>query len=452
MSPAAAETKLPPPPAARLILTRWGTLAYRDGSGQLRHGSMAAVPRNLFITPPCHLTSPGHPAEAIDLVEIPGTRLSCIRRNGRFVSAEADGQLTCTRARTTGWEQFLLITADELDLYLELQSHDWSLRDARLIHAAEIKFLVDFKFKFGPHLINLATADGVTVTERNRRHIAEISALHDGWKIISARRFAPLLYFAVFGKDHIFEMLKLCLDSIHRHGDYAGHICILSDRQPEQMAAYIPQALSARTILTFRHVTDHASMMMERFDLSDLPIEDFQPLLCLDADMICDAPLTPMLALCNTAVKFFGSSEYHGAPLASINPATRDWFGQFLFDAVGRPTADIYCLNGGAIGFPTRDFARPRFGQITAAFQSSQRHFTAYKRMGEQPILNFILQSQQLIDACALNKFIRFRYQHFNSSDPATGLVHFNYGPGADKMAHMRDYLAALEAESSRSK
>jgi hypothetical protein len=73
--------------------------------------------------------------------------------------------------------------------------------------------------------------------------------------------------------------------------------------------------------------------------------------------------------------------------------------------------------------------------------------------MGEQPILNYILQEQNLIDARALNKFIRFRYQHFNAEDARLGLVHFNYGPGADKIDHMRDYLAALAvSESKRSK
>jgi len=332
------------------------------------------------------------------------------------------------------------------DMLAELAVHDWVLADSQIIHAHDIKSGSSAVLQFGPYVIDTANQAAICVTERVNEQIAAFRFVHDGWQIASARRFKPLIYFAVFGPDYIFDMLGLCLESICANGAYSGHVFILSDRQCEEMARYIPAEMSARTILSYRTVSDRHAMMMERFDISDLPIGQFQPVLCLDADMICDAPIMPMLALCNTAPMLFGSAEFGGATLSRMSVPIAQWFGRFLFEAAGYNLDQVYGLNGGAIAFPNQDFAVPIFRLVAAAYRETQSQFENFRELGEQPILNHALQTAGLIDARALNKFIQFRNQCLGTKE-RRGLMHFNYGVGVDKVKNMASYAQTLRSK-----
>jgi hypothetical protein len=426
----------------KFILTRWGTLVYCDEAGNLRHGNLNEVPRNVFVFEnPFVILSKQH-RQAVELVAGDG-RIAGIRHDGLLYCAEPGGAFLCNRLVVGPWEQVVLLAEDELELLSALHANDWVLRDATIIAARDVRCEEGFRINFGPMRIDLTQSGSLTVAEQAGNHIAAINFVHGGWQVAAARRFRPLIYFAVFGPDHIFEMLKLCLTSIVKNGDYTGHIFVLSDREPTLMQPYIPETLADRTLFSFRDVTDHASMMMERFDISALPIGEFQPVLCLDADMVCDAPIMPMLAHCNTARIFSGSAEYGGVTIAQMSEGVGNWFGRFLFEAARQKFDQAQGLNGGAIAFPNKQAAIPIIDMVASAFLGSRENFPDFHGMGEQPILNYVLQSLSVIDASALNRFIQFRNQCHGGRE-RLGLMHFNYGPGGNKLDDMNNYFASL--------
>jgi hypothetical protein len=428
----------------KFIWTRWGTLVYCDDEGNLRHGDVLAVPKNAVISAEQHLILPDHHREQVELVDAGDGRLSFIRRGELFYTAEPDGGFSCTRSAGSFWERVILLKHDELNTIAAMRADDWVLPDGTIISARNIVCEPDFILSFASRRIDLAQPGGITITETSNDHIAELRFIYGGWQVASARRFRPLIYFAVFGPDHIFDMLQLCLTSIARHGAYGGHIFILSDRATEMMEPYVPVELRARTIFSFRDVTDHASMMMERFDLSNLPIGEFQPVLCLDADMVCDAPIMPLLAYSNRTAKFFGSAEYGGVAISRLSEDTGQWFGRFLFESAGVNLEDVYGLNGGAIAFPNKDYAAPIFHLIKIAFENSRPQFPDFSGCGEQPVLGYFLQTQALVDGRGLNRFIRFRNQNFSIDEAGKGFVHFNYGVGVNKLTEMSKYFDTL--------
>jgi hypothetical protein len=423
---------------SKFIWTRWGTLVFCDRDGKLKHGDALKAARNVFISAAGHLISPEQSGEPVALIKL-GPCLSNISRDGIYYTAEPDGNLSCTRSACGIWEQFLLLAPSELEAVIALRANDWVLRDATIITGRDVHYEAGFGVKFGPLRIDLTAPGTIRITERAGQNIAAVNLIHAGWQVTTARRFHPLIYFTVFGPDHIFEMLLLCLTSIAKFGAYTGDILILSDREPERMGGYIPAALTGRTSFSYREVTSHTSMMMQRFDISALPIEEFQPVLCLDADMICDAPLMPMFAACNTTAKFSGSAEYGGVTIGQMSEGIGNWFGRFLFVAAGESFAHAKGLNGGAIVFPHKQPAMAVFDLVASAFAKSVQNFPDFKGMGEQPILNYVLQGLSLIDADGLNEFIQFRNQCLGTQE-RRGLMHFNYSVGGNKIADMREY------------
>jgi hypothetical protein len=427
----------------KFIFTRWGTLVYCDEAGNLRHGNLNEVPRNVFVFENPFVLLTKHHRQAVELTE-GERRTSCIGHNGLFYSAVPDGAFICNRAVCGLWEQVVLLAEDDLELVSALQGNDWVLRDATIIAASDIKFDEGFQINFGPMRIDLTTSGSVAVVERTADHIAAINFVHDGWRVASARRFRPAIYFAVFGPDHIFEMLRLCLTSIVNNGNYTGYIFILSDRSAALAETYVPPELIDKTVFSFREITDHVSMIMERFDISDLPLEGLQPILYLDADMICDGPIMPMLASCNIRRLLFGSAEYSGLSISELDPALGEWFRRSLLEADGVNLDGVYALNSGAIAFSHKEFAVPIFNLTKITFKNVSANFPDLIGFGDQPVASYFLQSQSLIDSRGLNPFIRFKNQDFRTDEAGKGLVHFNYGVGANKLAEMSKYFDFL--------
>jgi hypothetical protein len=428
----------------KFIWTRWGTLVYCDDEGNLRHGDVLAVPKNAVISEEQHLILPDHHPEQVELVDAGDGRLSFIRRGELFYTAEPDGGFSCTRSAGSFWERVILLKHDELKTIAAMRADDWVLPDGTIISARNIVCEPDFILSFASRRIDLTQPGGITITETSGDHIAELRFIYGGWQVASARRFRPLIYFAVFGPDHIFDMLRICLTSIVKNGNYAGYILILSDRSAALMETYVPPELIDRTVFSFREVTDHVSMMMERFDISDLPLEEFQPILYLDADMICDGPIMPMLASCNIRRLLFGSAEYSGLSISELDPALGEWFGRSLLEADGVNLDRVYALNSGAIAFSYKEFAVPIFNLMKITFKNVSANFPDLIGFGDQPVASYFLQSQSLIDSRGLNPFIRFKNQDFRTDEAGKGLVHFNYGVGANKLAEMSRYFDFL--------
>jgi hypothetical protein len=432
-------------PKRQYLLTRWGTIVFADESGALLHGDFRGAPQNVYLADDGMLHIEGRPPQDVELVPAGHGTLQGLKRNGQFFCASNDGGFSASRSWLDAWERCLLITEERYRDILAILDHDWTLTGGEIVARAAITLGLDFILNFGSRKLNLAEHANALIVERAGQYVSAICFVAESWQVCSAWRFQPLIYFAIFGADHLFEMLRIALESILLFGDYAGKIFILCDRSRADLARYIPKALAASVITGYHEAADDHGRVMGRYEIAEQPVDAFQPVLYLDVDIICNAPLPPMLAACNGGDRFYSSSE-HGVTVDKMEEWLGEWFGRSMFTAAGMKLSNIHGLNSGTLVFSNTHFARPVFAAIKTGFAAYRRDFPLQSWKGDQPFVSFFLQSRRLVDPTMLNEYVRYKRHNYNAAERKTGLVHFNFGVGFDKTAAMLEYLEDLKA------
>lgn len=413
------------------LLTWFGTLVFRDAASGLRHGDAATSPRN-FVLP--------------DTVAADADRFQRIIIDDVVYEAAADGSIRPASDRDAPQARFLPASDERLADLLELGTCDWTMHDGDHVPAQAIRLGHGFTLEFGPMRVALDRGGDTCIIERRDGVQRAVRLVHDGWRIGQARALRPLIYVCAFGSEAQFRQAELFLQSIAEFGAYRGHILLVTDRDEAALRPMIPTALAARTSFVQRRPAGVFAMLNARYWLDDLPIEQFQPVLYLDTDMICDAPIGPLFDAMNTRPGFCAAIEYPQHTVGSM-PRLGGFFGEFLFSK-HRPSGDAAkCVNSGSIGFPDKAFARPLFRQMQASIRGyAETEADFRERLTDQPFFGYALQTLGVADLDLLNRFIRLPgRQQLDLDAPRRGFVHFNVGVGnRSKPALMAEYLAAL--------
>lgn len=431
-------------PPRQYLLTRWSTIVHANEAGELVHGDFRTAPKNVYLSDGM-LHAPGRPPQPVQLISSGHGILQGLRQNGQFFCADPNGHFSASRTWLDAWERCLPLTEQHYQDILAIRDNDWTLPDGQIVRSRAITLDEDFILNFGARKLNLAEHANALIVERAGANISAIGFVAEGWQVCSARRFQPLIFYAIFGAEHLFEMLRMSLESISQFGAYQGKIFILCDRAPEEVARYVPESLAANVMTGRHHAEDFHDKVMRRYEIADQPVDAYQPLFYIDADMICDAPLTPILAACNDRDFFYSSSE-HGITVDRMEDWLGEWYGNFLFKAAGLKLSAVHGLNSGALVFSNIHFARPILADIVTGFAKYREDYPEESWKGDQPFTGFLLQSRNLVDPTRLNPYIRYRWHNYNSAERKTGLVHFNSGIGFNKTGDMAAYLAELKA------
>jgi hypothetical protein len=393
-------------------------------------------------------------AQRLSLVEEPGGPL-CLFLGEAALHALPDGTARLMEAPLSADAFFVAVSAHALRCAEALQADRWiDLADRRVYPPAAPVPGRPAWLAFAGRMFSIAGTQGPFADDAAPR--SPLHRLHlvmqDG-AMLHLARFRPLIYFTIYGGDSYYELLRLALRSLADHGAFDGTLCIAADRPRAAVRRLIPDSFAGRWL--YRETTAEAGLFA-RFDCDQWGLEAYSPILYVDADVIVDAPLTPLLTLLAGSPRLHVGTSNHFVPhLAGLSHTAyasdiADWFGHWLFGNDPRLAQVPFAMgNSGTIGFATIADARLAFDLVRVLRRSVRHELVAY--FGDQPLFNYALHALGCGDFTTLNRFIELARDAGECSGARRGLMHFHAGVGnvAVKLEAMLGYSASLASPPS---
>jgi hypothetical protein len=359
---------------------------------------------------------------------------------GQRLAAFADGRIVAG-ADLDDWEGFLPISADELDMLREILANDWIIRSSgALVRAADVSLAHWYWLRIGGLTLDLR----YQLPFETAAWPFRLTVLLEGWRIEQLCLYRPLVYFTAFHDPTVLGQLYISIRSLLELGGYRGRILLFTDRPRDEIAANLPPAAAERMDLVHLAPTDQAGFIAARFKILDLvQAAVFQPVMYMDADVVFDTAIEPML--CAVA-----RSDQLSAPLEPFSPMrSAPCAGSGLIQLEGLSPGFAVGFNFGTIGIPNLPAHAATLRLIrTIMMTHAALHGRTALGWLEQEVANYV--SFRLAPfGPAVNPFVR--YGGWPNTEPSTdgrvGLVHFWPALRAeDKIVAMRLYRRRLDA------
>ena len=457
------------------LLTCHGTMLYYDEDMLcVRHGIVQDVPHNLRF----HLGSggliltfclesgrtisinrttngqlgcdpEGRPEEvgiSFDQIAISSARLA-MRSCGLFLCAEPDGRVLLDRLALGPWETFLRLDQRNLESLVLLTTERWFCVGRGMLVSPGLR--PGFVCRIGELDLGLEDLFGRLAAEPDPGR--QLHVVFDGWKVERLLLYRPLIYFAAFGDRKIFECLSLAVQSVLEIGAYTGRIALLSNVSRAALHDFVPDKVHRAVDLYYVPASDRLDFTLARYKIVSFDtFKQFQPLLYMDTDIICNANIDDLLVDVMQARSTCFSLE-----LELHHPG--DFYGTSLFrqDA----SASIKAASGftsGIIGLPNQDVfpMLSRVIETAYSYAASAGSRTALSFL-DQPITNYVFHKVGDFNADVLTSRTENLLGGFDKADhllERKGLVHFCGGIGnADpKLIAMQRYLDILRHSDAR--
>ena len=355
-----------------------------------------------------------------------------------FLSAALSTGLVEALAPAAGdWEAFLPVSQSTLDALRELLANPWLVRSTGTFveRPAMWRF---FNLLLGDIAIDLRYQLPLEVANWPHR----LTLLRDGWRIEQICLYRPLVYYAAFGSPAIMQQFAASVVSLVEFGRYRGHIAVLTDHSQAQLAELLPADVLARIAVVQFKPSDRPGFMTARYLILDLPNAwQFQPILYIDADVMFDRDVTPMLHAIamsdRITAPFEPFSALRRSPPSGATLLQRD-----------------YCSPGDVAGFNTGTLGIPNLRAHAETLRLIRRiianHSLLYGRgalpYADQEIANYVAFRLANFDTTSIARFVRIGGAGSHPRD-GVGLAHFWDVAGAAARAQaMRDYLTMLRA------
>lgn len=456
------------------LLTWFGTLLYFDEERQtLRHGPPATSPRNVVLRdgatqlempprreaahPEAHeagthdIRVPHGPALAV--VAQPGDARIGLSAGSTFLRMMPDGEVDAEAGTLADWECLLPLDQGRLDMVLGLLGSGWYMpRGAQVFPRAEVSLRPGLRLGIGPFEAELAgpsfpIVPQTTGTAGGRSVVRTLDLLYDGWKLERFERFSPLIYFTIFRDVFFLESMQLTVQSLEQVGRYDGDYLVITDAPEEQARRYFPDISPERVHYSHHPAPTLADIAAARRLFDPAIVGRFQPVLYLDADIVADTPVEPMLRDVMHSDEIFFATEFVGANLHEANHGATNWFGRFLEDDDKNWDFRLTrCINSGMIAARHADLMTAPFATVSAIWEAWRaRHGTAHHDYLDQPFINYVLQKTRIANVTTLDHYARCVHGGSpGETDRRLGFVHFNSGVGHNKYDRMRAYLEML--------
>jgi hypothetical protein len=367
-----------------------------------------------------------------------------LSQKDRYLSAQPDGSMLTDRENPSGWERFVPVQIEELDKLLSLRTHDWVLSAAsQVLPGRSVRLSAHHGLWFGEQHFNLRYQLPFLGESDGR----QLTLLRDGWRIVQARAFKPLVCYSAVGDPLVFDQLILSLKSLLRWGGYKGDIHLSTDRNPVELLQRIPELDPSRVSFKRLSDTDRVGAMTARYSLMDWPeLASFQPILIVDTDILFDSDIQPMLA-------HILLSDRIVVPAEDFSPRrTAKSVGAELFRTDHHDPGDRSGFNSGSIGIPSLHRHGDRLQLIRRIIGNrsdvlGRRHFTWV----DQPIANYVAELVGGFETSGMRRYVRWGGPGINVAGRC-GLVHFwPHRGAAAKLRAMAAYLQALDASPETS-
>ncbi len=239
-------------------------------------------------------------------------------------------------------------------------------------------------------------------------------------------------------------MLQLSLQSLRGVGGYAGRIAVLTDLDPRALVAACPRAAAPDIDVVRVPIEGELTARLCRYGLHrHVAATHHAPILCIEADIIFDRPVMPMLDAVRMATRICFPAERHSCAMSHA-------MGGNLLRAEDRHAVG-HGFNADALGIP--DGACPLHRATLEHIMDTALTLWTEKPMLfrqwiDQPVANFLhaLWGQALFDTETLASFFRWAVRdEVPAHDPGRrlGAVHFADGR---KFERMRAYFERLTA------
>ncbi len=373
--------------------------------------------------------------------------------DGAFLCASPHlGPVSAASAELLAWERLMALTPEDLALLRLFSARRWLIDDdERPTDRETVTLEPGFKLGFGGRECSIRALLLALHEDGASRHPSGLPMsfvfFHDICTPARALLFEPLIYSTVCGSDYFFEQHALCVRSIERSGGYDGSYLLVSDRDEASASAAFANIDASRWVCLKQDLSNADRLAAARRDaLRHDSFVGYQPLLYLDSDVICDAPVEALLTAAARAERLLISAEFPGLSIAQVGVPHGNWFGGFLYEQGDNRVSVDRCINSGIFAGRNRDRlddALSLVGRAWALFR--QVHGEAHKAAFDQPFFSYVLQRLSLADIEPMERWVTI----LNGNEPGDenvlkGLMHFNIGVGLDKTAAMRRYLERL--------
>lgn len=360
-----------------------------------------------------------------------------LSRDGHYLTVRPGNESLELAAEVDESAMFLAASEADTSVLKDLAAGKWLVQSGGAAMHPESAVLVrHFGLRIGPLDIDLRWNLPFELSEWPHR----LSVLKDGWRIDLIYQYRPLIYFAAFGADAVMQQFALSLRSLVTVGDYDGPIVVLTDKTAAEIAALVPPAMRATLVIIPTAGVDPLAFMAARLTIANWrDAWDFQPLLYVDADVLFDLPVAPMLY-------DIARSDKISAPVEPTAPlATSAFVGSGLLEGNDRVPASEMGVNSGTLGIPNlRRHARI----LDLVRRILQNRATMFGRdalpYADQSVLNYVLFQLDGVDKALLAPYVRL-VDHTAVPSGRRGLVHFCWVPDAGvRVELMRIYLDEL--------
>ena len=377
----------------------------------------------------------------------------CVEGGHYLCASPHLGPVSTASLALDAWERLMPITLADMGLLRAFAARRWLIDgDARPTARHTIALAPGFRLLIGGRSCLLTEFLAILRSPPGAPHPSGLPMsfvfFHDTCTPARALLFEPLIYSTISGSDHFFDQYELSVRSIERFGQYDGSYLLVSDRDDDDaVVGFSGVTESRRACLKQDFLTLDRLMGARREALRHPAFAGFQPVLYVDSDVICDAPIEALLVDAARSERVVISAEHEGRTLAELAPEDRNWFGGFLYRPDDPALLRHRCVNCGLFGGRNRETLDASLSLVERAWALYKTaHGDLHQAAFDQPFFSFVLQTLELAEIEPTTSCVRI----LNGSEPGpdsapVGLAHFNIGVGRDKIEAMRRYFGLLD-------
>jgi len=452
------------------LITFHGTLVHYDaGARCLRHAAIGACQANVFVvrrgTDVVLVARDGDQVRTLGrhgpdlrtlafdddpgvLTLVPaGQDLVSLRAEGGFLRAERGGAMDFSRPDALDWERFLPIGLDDLaNLEFVLSNRWFSALSGAVFEPESDPGVGRHRVQFGSGRYRIEDIAGAARSGSGMPR--ELLLMSEGWKSERYILFRPLTYLAAYGSEEIFRCAELAIGSLFEFGAWNGDVLVMTGLANAGFAQRLPDTIRERIHVVPIPADDVLDYTLARYRIADLALADmYQPVIYIDTDVVCDAPLPPLARLIAL------SHDLQVAPEFSLGTPS-PYYGQPLM------TADGMAIDASQRGLSSCIFAFRDIKEQRRLFHTIiETAYSVAKSAGrrdpfecyDQPFFNYVLRKTRLGNPTLFENAVMVHHNHLPvlTTPVRKGFVHFAGGVGnaAPKLTQMMSYIDTLRRD-----
>lgn len=348
-----------------------------------------------------------------------------------YVRALADGSVDYTQQTVHDWERFHMVSEPEIAALLGIAGVG--------IVAGGVPHFFDASASSGRTLQFGSIRLSISEYLRNRSSFEESNEVmvFDDWSPSIHKIYNPVVLYLIFGTGYLLEQLACSLRSLSSFGRYRGTVMIATNNDPDLMRNLCAENGFDDVRILPVEAMDRLDFVGTRISLlADGILDHYTPILYVDADIVFDQDINPLLQQAVSLDRISAQFEEHN--WLQLSPET----GSSLYQQKPFPIE-------GTKGFCAGIMLVPSGRPFRKYFEAALHCLVTYTRQNgrdsipfyDQSVLNYVLHKLGIVSPFPLTD--RTRTWPLRDGEEPRGFVHFWDGR-EERHRRMRDYISEL--------